>query len=82
MVSWRLLQEFGDELGVPNEEMLRVNILADGGYLVQNAPPFLNFEIPDGFGSRRTWLKEYPYVFTPRPIPSVSRRGGPIGVVD
>jgi ABC-type lipoprotein export system ATPase subunit len=37
-----------------------VNILSDSGYLIQNSPPFLNFEIPDGFGSRRTWLKGNP----------------------
>jgi molybdopterin-guanine dinucleotide biosynthesis protein len=40
--------------------MHRINILADGGYLISNQPPYLNFEIPDEFGTRKTWLKEHP----------------------
>ncbi|MFD1633729.1 DUF5797 family protein [Haloplanus ruber] len=60
MVPWRVYQEIGRELDVPSETMHRVNILADGGYLISNQPPYLNFEIPDEFGTRKTWLKEHP----------------------
>ena len=72
MVPWRLYQEFGHELDVSSETMHLICILSDAGYLVQNLPPFLNFDIPDTFGNRRTWLKNNPtegiefwYVFSP-----------------
>lgn len=60
MIPWRLYQEFARDLDVPSEMMHLVNILSDSGYLVQNSPPFLNFELPDAFGNRRTWLKNNP----------------------
>lgn len=60
MVPWRVFQEIGGELGVAGETMQLVSLLGDGGYLVAGQPPYLNVEIPDGFGTRRTWLKDYP----------------------
>jgi hypothetical protein len=60
MVPWRLYQELGAELDVSSETMHLICLLSDVGYLVQDTPPFLNFEVPDAFGSRRTWLKEHP----------------------
>ncbi len=60
MIPWRLYQEFAREIDVPSEIMHRINILSDTGYLIQSSPPFLNFDIPDAFGSRRTWLKGNP----------------------
>jgi hypothetical protein len=60
MIPWQLYQEFARDLDISSETMHLVNILSDSGYLVQNSSPFLNFEIPDGFGSRRTWLKGNP----------------------
>lgn len=60
MVPWRLYQEFAREMGVSSETMHLINILADTGYLIQDTPPFLNLEIPDAFGTRKTWLKEHP----------------------
>lgn len=60
MIPWRLYQEFARDLDIPSETMYLINILSDSGYLVQNSPPFLNFELPDTFGSRRTWLKGNP----------------------
>jgi RecA/RadA recombinase len=60
MVPWRVFQEIGGELGVAGETMQLVNLLGDGGYLVASQPPYLNVEVPDGFGTRRTWLKDYP----------------------
>jgi RNA polymerase-binding transcription factor DksA len=60
MVPWRLYQEFARELDVPSETMHLINVLSDSGYLVQNSPPFLNYELPDNFGNRRTWLTEHP----------------------
>jgi RecA/RadA recombinase len=60
MVPWRVYQEIGRELDVPSETMHLINILADGGYLVANQPPYLNFEILDEVGTRRTWLKNHP----------------------
>lgn len=60
MVPWRLYQEFAREMGVSSETMNLINILADTGYLIQDTPPFLNLEIPDAFGTRKTWLKEHP----------------------
>jgi len=60
MVPWRLYQEFGHELDVSSETMHLICTLSDAGYLVQNSPPFLNFDIPDTFGNRRTWLKNHP----------------------
>jgi hypothetical protein len=60
MVPWRLYQEFAREMGVSSETMHLINILTDTGYLIQDTPPFLNLEIPDAFGTRKTWLKEHP----------------------
>ncbi|MFC7027193.1 hypothetical protein ACFQH8_06110 [Halomicroarcula sp. GCM10025710] len=60
MVPWRVYQEIGRELDVPSETMHLINILADGGYLVANQPPYLDVEILDEVGTRRTWLKNYP----------------------
>ena len=60
MVPWRVYQEIGRELDVPSETMHLINILADGGYLVANQPPYLNVEILDEVGTRRTWLKNHP----------------------
>jgi len=60
MVPWRVYQEIGRELDVPSETMHLINLLADGGYLVANQPPYLNVEILDEVGTRRTWLKNHP----------------------
>lgn len=60
MDTWALYQEFAAELGIPSEIMSLINILSESGYLIAGSPPFLDFEIPDGFGTRRTWLKQHP----------------------
>ncbi len=60
MVPWRVYQKIGSKLDIPTESMHLVNILADGGYLVANQPPYLNLEVLDDVGTRKTWLKEYP----------------------
>ncbi|ELZ88478.1 AAA ATPase [Haloferax elongans ATCC BAA-1513] len=39
--------------------MQLVNVLADGGYLVENQPPYLNYDLPD-FGTQVTWLDKHP----------------------
>lgn len=39
--------------------MQLVNILADGGYLTENQPPYLNYGLPD-FGTQVSWLDAYP----------------------
>ncbi len=36
-----------------------VNVLADGGYLTENQPPYLNYDLPD-FGTQVTWLDKHP----------------------
>lgn len=60
MVPWRVYQEIAQELGVPSETMHLINILTDAGYLVSKQPPYLDVEILDEVGTRRTWLKEHP----------------------
>jgi len=36
-----------------------INVLADGGYLTENQPPYLNYDLPN-FGTQVTWLDERP----------------------
>jgi len=36
-----------------------VNVLADGGYLTENQPPYLNYDLPD-FGTQVSWLEKHP----------------------
>ncbi|MGZ0747321.1 DUF5797 family protein [Haloparvum sp. AD34] len=59
MVPWRVYQQTAIELDVPPETMHLVNVLADGGYLTENQPPYLNYDLPD-FGTQVTWLEEHP----------------------
>jgi|AntDeeMinimDraft_4_1070355.scaffolds.fasta_scaffold00667_2 hypothetical protein len=59
MVPWRIYQEIAGELDVPPETMHLVNVLADGGYLVEHQPPYLNYDLPD-FGTQVTWLDKHP----------------------
>jgi hypothetical protein len=42
MVPWRIYQQIAAELDVSPETMHLVNVLADGGYLTENQPPYLN----------------------------------------
>lgn len=60
MVPWRVYQKIGRELDIASEKMHLVNILTDGGYLVANQPPYLDVEILDEVGTRRTWLTGHP----------------------
>jgi hypothetical protein len=59
MVPWRVYQQIATELDVPPETMHLVNVLADGGYLTENQPPYLNYDLPD-FGTQVTWLEKHP----------------------
>jgi len=59
MVPWRVYQQIAINLDVPPETMHLVNVLADGGYLTENQPPYLNYDLPD-FGTQVTWLEKYP----------------------
>ncbi|MFC7116715.1 hypothetical protein ACFQH2_19660 [Natronoarchaeum sp. GCM10025703] len=36
-----------------------VNVLSDAGYLTENQPPYLNYDLPD-FGTQVSWLDEHP----------------------
>jgi hypothetical protein len=47
------------DLDVPPEPIYVVRILADGGYLTENQPPYLNYDLPD-FGTQVTWLDKHP----------------------
>ncbi|TKX64316.1 ATP-binding protein [Halorubrum sp. GN12_10-3_MGM] len=40
--------------------MQLINILGDGGYLVAGNPPYLNYDVPDQFGTRANWLEDHP----------------------
>ena len=59
MVPWRLYQQIAARLNVLPQTMQLINILADGGYLIENQPPYLNYDLPD-FGTQVTWLDEHP----------------------
>ena len=59
MVPWRVYQQIAVDLDVSPETMHLVNVLADGGYLTENQPPYLNYDLPD-FGTQVTWLNEHP----------------------
>jgi len=59
MVPWRVYQQIAVDLDVSPETMYLVNVLADGGYLTENQPPYLNYDLPD-FGTQVTWLDEHP----------------------
>ena len=59
MLRWRTYQQIASELGVPSETMQLVNVLADGGYLIENQPPYLNYDLPD-FGTQVSWLETHP----------------------
>jgi hypothetical protein len=47
------------DLDVPPETMYVISILADGGYLTENQPPYLNYDFSD-FGTQVTWLNKHP----------------------
>jgi len=59
MVPWRVYQQIAVDLDISPETMHLVNVLADGGYLTENQPPYLNYDLPD-FGTQVTWLDEHP----------------------
>lgn len=59
MATWRVYQQIAADLGVPPQTMHLINVLADGGYLTENQPPFLNYDLPD-FGTQVTWLDKHP----------------------
>jgi len=59
MIPWRVYQQIAIDLDVPPETMHLINVLADGGYLTENQPPYLNYDLPN-FGTQVTWLDEHP----------------------
>jgi hypothetical protein len=59
MAAWQVYQQIAIDLDVPPETMHLVNVLADGGYLTENQPPYLNYDLPD-FGTQVTWLEKHP----------------------
>ncbi|WP_251343417.1 DUF5797 family protein [Haloplanus halophilus] len=59
MVPWRVYQQIAIDLDVSPETMHLVNVLADGGYLTENRPPYLHYDLPD-FGTQVTWLETHP----------------------
>lgn len=59
MISWQMHQQIATELDVPPMTMHLVNVLADGGYLTEDQPPYLNHDLPD-FGTQVTWLEKHP----------------------
>lgn len=59
-VPWRVYQEIAGKLDVPGETMQRINILADGVYLVAGTPPYLQYDLPSEFMTNRSWLHDNP----------------------
>jgi len=59
MSPWSIYQRVARAIDISSETMHLVNILAEGGYLVENQPPYLNYELPE-FGTQVSWLDKHP----------------------
>lgn len=59
MAPWQVYQQIAVDLDISPSTMHLVNVLADGGYLTENQPPYLSYDLPS-FGTQVTWLEKYP----------------------